>query len=56
MALAYSEYFESKKKIFWHWMVFLTAVSSVPAYYQMFTDFSPWRAHAGNLPRNLAQA
>lgn len=43
MALAYSEYFESKKKyVFWAWLLFLTTIASIPAYYQMFTDFSPW--------------
>jgi len=44
MTLAYSvEYFESKKKyFFWAWLFFLTAIASVPAYYRMFTEFSPW--------------
>lgn len=43
MALSHTEHFESKKKyIFWLWLLFLTAVASVPAYYRMFTEFSPW--------------
>jgi len=43
MTVAYSEYFESKKKyLFWAWLLFLTAIASLPAYYRMFTEFSPW--------------